>query len=259
MRWQIRGSGKSARKGLSFVIVLACLGVCGLAQGQKFSVPTGPPRDANSVSFRDNHYGVRFQVPPGWTFTLKDREISTFRLDARSAPPASEMRAVASMSFNPFPQSVLSGALVYFSVARHVNDRECAAQAAGTKAGNADAENIGGMTFVHGHDEHGGICVEARDEVYTAYRRGSCYRFDLAVNTFCAVSSGAAELSREQMRSLEARMAGILSTVSLDWEKTGPRTVPVPDVPGSSEPRSAPRRRIPATSSEHRPVLGVGA
>ena len=218
------------------------------AKAPKISVPTGPPKDATGIAFRDTRYGVRFQVPPGWTFTRKDREVSTFRLDARTAPKASEMRAVASMGFNPFPRSVLSGALVYFSVANHSNDRECAAEATGSQLDAAgqeafasrgpvggDPANIGGMEFAHGHDEHGGICVEARDEVYTAYRKGSCYRFDLAVNTFCSVSSGASELSQEQMRSIEEQMVGILSTVALDWEKTGPQPVPVPEI-GSGQP-----------------------
>lgn len=233
---------------------------------QPFTVPTGPPRDAASTSFRDSRYGVRFQVPPGWTLTRKDREVSTFRLDARSASRGAKLRGVVSMGFNPFPRSVLSGALVYYSVSQHANDKTCAAEAAGAqprpeedggRTENAQAENIGGMPFVHGHDEHGYICVEGRDEVYTAYRRGSCYRFDLTLNTFCAISSGAAELSREQIHRIEEQMAGILSTVSLDWEKTGPQPVPVPEVNPGTRPRSSPRHPLPAASVDHKPAAGT--
>ena len=259
---------------------------------QKVTVPTGPAQDAASIPFRDSHYGVRFEVPPGWNLTRKDREVSTFRLDARSAPRGSELRGVASMGFNPFPHSVLSGALVYFSVAKHSNDRTCAAQATGgdpiarvpgtaqgepenmdvrdddvDKRPNAqgrdpqrfEAENIGGMEFLHGHDEHGYMCVEGRDEVYTAYRKGSCYRFDLTLNTFCAISSGAAELSREQFHSIEAQMAGILSTVSLDWEKAGPQPVAVPEIAPTARPKPSPRHPIPTVPAGHKPVLGTGA
>ena len=239
----------------------------------RVTVPTGPPADAPPTSFRDSRYGVRFEVPPGWSFTRRDREVSTFRLDARTAPRASEMRGVASMGFNPFPRSVLSGALVYFSVARHSNDKSCAAEATGTrrsdtaldtnevpKADAQDAElaSIGGMEFLHGHDEHGYICVEGRDEVYTAYRKGSCYRFDLALNTFCAVSSGALELSREQVHAIEAQMAGILSTVSLDWEKTGPQPVPVPDVDPGTRPKGSPRHQIPTAPAARKPGTATG-
>ncbi len=288
---------------------MLCAGADVRAQ-QKVTVPTVPPSDAPPISFRDSRYGVRFQVPPGWNFTRKDREVSTFRLDARTAPPASDLRGVASIGFNPYPRSVLSGALVYFSVAKHTNDRACAAEATaplvsadegvgeehspgggpqksdppsgGASAagpGNdqtpappsmdlpgvdvpsldlpsLDLQSIGGMGFLHGHDEHGGMCVEGRDEVYTAYHKGSCYRFDLTVNTFCAVSSGAMELSIRQMRNLEAQMTGILSTVALDWEKTGPQPVPVPEiVPG--RPKS-PRRPLPTAPGGHKQALGLG-
>ena len=243
-----------------------------LSAQEKVSVPTGPPPDAPGLQFRDSRYGVQFEVPPGWNFTRKDREVSTFRLDARTAPPKSELRGVASLGYNPFPRSVLSGALVYFSVAKHATDRSCAAQASvsvavdgppqdapkldwrreGTREGQSVA-SIGGMPFAHGHDERGGICVEQRDEVYTAYRKGACYRFDLALNTFCSESSGASELSREQMRSLEARMAGILSTVALDWEKTGPQPVPVPEIV------PAPKHPHQDQPAGQKAVVGLGA
>ena len=91
------------------------------------------------------------------------------------------------------------------------------------------------MTFAHGHDEHGGICVEARDEVYTAYRKGACYRFDLEINTFCSVSSGAQEITERQLDNIVSRMTGILSTVTLDWNKTGANSVPLPGVASASQ------------------------
>jgi len=210
----------------------------------QIGVPTATPAKDTTRNFSDSRYGVRFRVPPGWNLTRRDREISTFRLDARSALPQSEMRAVATLDFNPFPMSTLSGALFYYSVEPHTTDRECERQATGATTGKEvakpdlqtrddsarekDLQNIGGMDFVHGHDEHGNICVEARDEVYTAFRKGACYRFDLAVNTFCPESSGAQEITRQQMHDIEERMTSILSTVVLKWEKSGAHPVPVP-------------------------------
>jgi len=222
-------------------------------------VPTATPAKDSVRNFRDSRYGVRFHVPPGWNFTTKDRQISTFRLDARSAHSSSEMRAVASLDFNPFPLSTLSGALFYYSVQRHATDRECERQATGIPSTQAEAkgdlqsregdqpvkdvQDIGGIDFTHGHDEHGGFCVEARDEIYTAYRKGSCYRFDLVVNTFCPQTSGALDITDDQIHDIEERMTNILSTVVLDWEKSGAHPVPVPPVlslgrqkPPSSDP-----------------------
>lgn len=237
-------------------------------------VATSPPAKGSARNFRDRKYGVRFKIPPGWSMTRKDGEVSTFHLDARTAGGKSQMRAVASLDFNPFPTSTFSGALFYYSVARHVTDAECAAEATAPAGGGEfedatkaapelapdkreahgrDLENIGGMEFFHGHDEHGGICVEARDEVYTAYRKGSCYRFDLAMNTFCSASSGAHDLTDREIRSIDERMTTILSSVALDWEKTGPHTVTVPVVPASTNPsgnnpRNPPPSKIPPSS-----------
>lgn len=233
-------------------IAVVCLFATLSVAAQKLvKVPTAPPVKGEAKSFHDARYGVRFEVPPGWSLTRKDREVSTFRLDARTAPRKAEMRAVATLDFNPYPFSTLSGALFYYSVEKHTTDRDCALQATVPAHGKRDIQNIGGMEFAHGHDEHGGICVEARDEVYTAFRKGSCYRFDLTVNMFCAVSSGAQEMTERQMHSIEERMTMILSSVALDWEKSGPQPVVVPPVvaePRHERPLPAPSARIPLNS-----------
>jgi hypothetical protein len=209
---------------------------------QRVQVPMSASAEAKEQDFRDARFGVHFNVPPGWEITRRDHEVSTFHLDARTAPPNLQMRSVVSLDFNPFPQTNLAGALVYYSVERHAKATECVQQATG-KDEPADTLQIGGMNFVHGHDEHGGVCVEARDEIYTAFRKGACYRFDLELNTFCAVSSGAAEMNQKQIADIEGRMAGILSTVTLDWSKPGASPVqppatqrkklPTPAVPGA--------------------------
>lgn len=247
------------RRHLFLLVIGASLAAVAVGQ---VGVPVAPPAKDSVRRFRDSRYGVRFRVPPGWNLTRKDRQVSTFRLDARSAVSRSEMRAVASLDFNPFPLSTLSGALFYYSVQRHSTDRECEREAIGiaplqpeTKVdlqsrsdGQAvkDVQNIGGMDFVHGHDEHGAFCVEARDEIYTTFRKGSCYRFDLVVNSFCAQTSGAFELTDEQIRDLDGRMTGILSTVVLDWEKSGAHPVPVPPIPGEFRPSPQPDPALPS-------------
>ncbi len=192
------------------------------AAGAQVSVPDAPSPAAKIQTFRDGHFGVRFRVPEGWTLQRKDGEVSTFHLDARTATPNTQMRSVAAIQFNPYPYSTLSGALFYFSVQKHATDAECARQASAPGAHATEVQEtqlIDGMSFAHGHDEHGKICVEARDEVYTAYRKGSCYRFDLAMNTFCSISSGAADLTDTQIEQIDQRMNEILSSVQLDWVK----------------------------------------
>lgn len=200
----------------------------------KITIPTAPPPTATTHGFKDGHFGVKFQVPAGWSLTRKDGEVSTFHNDARSASPSAQVRGIASLDFNPYPYSTLSGAVFYYSVTPHSSDEQCAKEATPEDAPVAvstDVQDIGGMRFNHGHDEHGEICVEARDEVYTAYRKGSCYRFDMEINTFCAISSGAQEITDRQLQNLNQRMADILSTVTLEWTKTGAHPVPAPAPP----------------------------
>jgi hypothetical protein len=223
---------------------------------QTIVIPTAPPIQAPPHDFKDGHFGVKFEVPPGWSLNRKDGLVSTFHNDARSASPAAQVRGIASLDFNPYPYSTLSGAVFYFSVTPHSTDQECAKEAAPADIRvntSTDVQDIGGMRFTHGHDEHGQICVEARDEVYTAYRKGSCYRFDMEINTFCAISSGAQEITDGQLQNLNQRMADILSTVTLEWTKTPAHPVRAPEPPvmvqrpapkPESKPVSDPRTAI---------------
>jgi hypothetical protein len=233
----------------TFFVALALAALPCLGQ-QKIVIPTAPPLQAPPHDFKDGHFGVKFQVPPGWSLTRKDGEVSTFHNDARSATPSAQVRGIASLDFNPYPSSTLSGAVFYYSVTPHVSDEECSKQAIledVPAAPPTDVQDIGGMRFTHGHDEHGDICVEARDEVYTAYRKGSCYRFDMEINTFCAISSGAQEITDHQLQNLNQRMADILSTVTLEWTKTPAHPVPAPSSPVVGE--------RPSPKPQSKPVL----
>ncbi len=244
----------SSRYGWTWLICCLVSLLSGPSSAQ-VTVPEAPPPGAKMQTFRDGHFGVRFEVPEGWTLARKDGQVSTFHLDARSASPKAQVRGVLAIDFNPFPYSTFSGALVYFSVQAHATDADCARQATGFRtdagmrsrvgddgraleANPQEVQTIGGMSFAHGHDEHGKICVEARDEVYTAYRKGSCYRFDLAMNTFCSVSSGAADMTDAQLEDIDERMTKILSTVQLSWERTGPTPVPAPKLPSEESAAS---------------------
>jgi hypothetical protein len=219
-------------------------------------VPTAPTADAQEKVFRDSNYGVSFKVPKGWDLFRKDGETSTFHMDARSAPRNAMLRAVATIGFNPYPRTTLSGAMFYYSVAPHATEAECVQQAsARQKDGNQErrqTQDIAGMNFTHGHDEYGTICVESRDEIYTTFRHGSCYRFDLTVNTFCSVSSGVRDMRREEMLAVEQKLANILSTVELSWEKSGPHPVPVPEM----EPPAPSRVPMKVPSEKATPPAG---
>jgi hypothetical protein len=187
-------------------------------------------------SFHDPTYKISFDYPANWNFTRRDHEISTFRLDARTAVRTTLMRAVVSIPENPFPDSTFSGAYLYFSVTPHLNDAACARQAAPAAgimppAGGMPATDqtpavqgrrgavseITGISFAHGHDEQRAICTVQRDEIYTTLRRGACYRFDLTINNFCGGAvSGVRDITPRELDQVRSRLEAILGTVRFD-------------------------------------------
>ena len=127
---------------------------------------------------------VVFDLPPAWNVSHSDGELSTFHLDARTAPATARMRTVAQLGENPYPQSTFSGAMFYVSVTRPSTAAACTAQATTTPNTAAGSAVIGDRSFTRGFREAGKICTEERDTVYTAMHRGSCIRFDLVIHTF---------------------------------------------------------------------------
>jgi hypothetical protein len=175
--------------------------------------PTTPP----ARPFHDARYGVSFTIPPAWNIDRRDGTVSTFNLDARNAAHTAQMRAVASINFNPHPYSTFSGALFYFSVTPNVTANQCTAQAIARAPRTVSTTQVAGATFTHGYDEHGGICTESRDEIYTIERKDACYRFDAVINNFCGGDvSGVQDISEHELDDVRKRMQNILNTVRFD-------------------------------------------
>jgi hypothetical protein len=167
--------------------------------------------------FRDSGDGISFQIPAAWNLTRKDGEVSTFALDARTAPHTARLRAVANITFNPHPNSTFSGAFFYFSTTPHTSPAQCEFQASARAPRTVSTTEIGGISFTHGYDEHGGICIESRDEIYTAPRNGACYRFDAVINTFCGGDvSGVKDITPAELDAVRLRMQTILDSVHFD-------------------------------------------
>jgi hypothetical protein len=181
--------------------------------------PAAEPSTPPARPFRDSHYGVSFTIPAAWNLTRRDFEVSTFHLDARNAAHNAQLRAVATISFNPHPTSTFAGALFYFSVAPQTTANQCTAEASALAPHTVTTTRIGGLTFTHGYDEHGGICTESRDEIYTAPRNGACYRFDVVINNFCGGDvSGVRDITAGELDSVRHRMQTILDSVRFDPE-----------------------------------------
>jgi hypothetical protein len=130
---------------------------------------------------------------------------------------ATQMRGLATIAFNPHPKSTFSGALFYFSVTPRSTESQCRSQAAAQAPRTVTTTQIAGATFTHGYDEHGTICTESRDEIYTALRNNACYRFDLIIHNFCGGDvSGVSDMTPAELNAVRKRLDSILTTVTLD-------------------------------------------
>jgi hypothetical protein len=186
------------------------------------AAPTTPSASV-AHTFHDPTYKLSFDYPANWTFAASDHEISTFRLDARSAVRKTSLRAVVAMPENPYPASTFSGAYVYFSVTPQTGAGSCAGQAVAPPNGKRKplakptSTHINDIPFIHGHDEQKDICITQRDEIYTTYRRGACYRFDLAINNFCGGEvSGVKDITAQELGEVRLSLESILSTIRFD-------------------------------------------
>ncbi len=190
------------------------------AQLPEVNNPIEPDEPARTLppatDFRDRTFGVTLHIPSGWNFERKDGVLSNFGVDVRNTNRRLMVRGVASLNYNPYPYSTLAGATFYYSVLPRSNVAACTAQVSTGPMQPEPDLNIGQVPFKHGHDQHGTICTEARDQVFTTMRRASCLRFDLLVNTFCSQTSGAMDLSPKQLGDIEGRLGDILRSATIN-------------------------------------------
>ena len=133
------------------------------------------------------------------------------------APHQRQFRAVASIAFNPFPASTFSGALFYSSVTPGLTAGTCRFQTSAHAPRTVETVQIDGIPFDHGYDERGNICTESRDETYTTFHNGACYRFDLVINNFCGGEvSDVKDMTPHEIDAIRKRLESILNTVQFD-------------------------------------------
>lgn len=185
-------------------------GVKGLTEPEE---PAHP--EPAATDFVDRKYGVAFHVPAGWNFERRDGVLSNFGSDVRTTRRNLQVRGVAAINYNPYPPTTFSGATFYYSVAPRSTAAACTAQATTGHLKASPDVRIAGVVFHHGQDQHGAVCTESRDDVFSTLSGNACLRFDLVVNTFCAQSSGAMEISDRQLGDVNTRLAQILGSIHI--------------------------------------------
>lgn len=182
-----------------------------------FTVPDEPATlQPAAMTFRDSKYRLSYQVPAGWDTERKDGILSTIAKDVRNTKVGMQVRGVSAINYNPYPPTTFSGALFYYSVVPKATAQSCAALATTGHLKAKPDVKVNGLTFKHGQDQHGGICTESRNEVFTTLSRNTCLRFDLVVNTFCHESSGAMEMNAQQLGDVTTRLANILGSIHIE-------------------------------------------
>ena len=181
------------------------------------TVPDDPEKpEPAATDFHDRRYGLSFHVPAGWNFERRDGVLSNFGTDVRSTRRGLDVRGVAAMNFNPYPPTTFAGAMFYYSVIPRSDAQACATQATTRPLKPMADVPMAGLTFKQGQDQHGTICTESRDEVFTALHGRSCLRFDLVVNTFCSQTSGAMEITPDQLGDVNTRLGNMLRSIHID-------------------------------------------
>jgi hypothetical protein len=142
--------------------------------------------------------------------------LSNFGADVRTTHRKLNVRGVASLNYNPYPVSTFAGATFYYSVLPRADPAACAAQATAGHLKPRGDVRISGVPFKHGKDQYGQVCTESRDEVFTTMQGRSCLRFDLVVNTFCSQTSGAMEITDQQLADVDTRLAHILDSIHIE-------------------------------------------
>ena len=180
------------------------------------------------VTIHDTADHLTFDLPSTWLVATHDRELSTFHQEARTAPKSTRLRYVAAIPENPFPLSTFSGAHIYISLVPHLNAAQCEAQVTSPPERapihylshpeplSTAVPTIAGRKASHGHDEHGILCTEYRDDIYTIPIKTGCLRFDLAMNNFCGGEvSGARDMTHDEIIHIRERMEEILNSVRI--------------------------------------------
>ncbi len=117
-----RPKSRDPRICIAVVLLLVPFSLC-------LSLTAQSTKDQPTHTFHDRTTRAAFDYPASWTFAEQDHQISTFHLDARTAPHSTRLRAVVAIPQNPFPDSTFSGAYLYYSVTRGITASACARQA----------------------------------------------------------------------------------------------------------------------------------
>jgi hypothetical protein len=202
----------SSLLGLLFILALMSM----------WAQPTAVAR-SDWKRFSDETGGVKFQYPQRWILSEGNKYSVATSLTRQGIPPRAAAY-IGNADSNPYPNTTLVGAEFLYAPRPAASNEACSEMIVNKEWPDAKLlapESFNGVTFAHAKSADNWTCHYLREDLYSTYRGGTCYLFDLAVETECfGAVDGERQLTSAETADIQATLNKILSTVSIHEKDT---------------------------------------
>jgi len=174
-------------------------------------------------TYRDAQHGVSFQYPMPW---VSDPEMGFYLPAQILLPDRKPLAAVGfggsqKSKYHPYPKTNLSGVQFVYVVLPEATAEQCQHETKGEEESDKETqETIHGVSYRHLSSGGAGLCHQAEDQIYAAYRGGRCYLFDAAIDTVCPdPDDGRREITPAEINTLRNQLKQIMQSVRIGSDR----------------------------------------
>ena len=184
------------------------------------------PLNPTTMQFTDPAHGVSFTYPASWTFAMSQPFYMLLAIspanDSPTMGPGSTLiysKSIPGMTLAP--DTMFDGMEFAYDVHNVPTSDACLVLAKPANSwvpiDHVDEVTIQGKPYWHGTTSGSGAGHELREDIYTLYSSGYCYRFDLAVSLDSANQDtpGPRRLTAAEKVQVDASLQGILNSVRI--------------------------------------------
>jgi hypothetical protein len=176
--------------------------------------PTAPPK-----TYHDPQYGVSFQYPATWNFDLGRVFYDRAQILFPDRRPLANVGigGVQKSENNLYPNTDLVGVQFVYLVLPETTAQQCQKEAQGDEEAKITQEIIQGVKYRHLSTGNAGLCHQADEQIYAAYRGGRCYLFEAAVETMCPDAIGATrDITPAEIDTVKKQLRQVMQSVSIE-------------------------------------------
>jgi hypothetical protein len=184
------------------------------SQGQQVTLAT-----PSSMQFSDPDYRVTFRYPAKWNYSESNGFLMTVMIASPENPPRGFVYfSSISGGYNPYPRTNLVGAEFVYANRNAASTDVCLKS---VLQGDANAkmlgtEEINGMSYTHALTGSAGMCHSYSEDIYATHKNGTCYLFDLAVETLCpGLVDNTRAITSGELAQVHASLEKILSNLEI--------------------------------------------